>query len=217
MFSGIVLAEFSLSSLPERLSSMSAIISPPLAILGLVIMSYPSDHPHTATWSKFLQELGLKLFPPQGEIGRTWGSVGCILLLVAIIISPHLRRLLSRRPLLWLGKISFPVYLLHGTFMRSLLAWITFAGQEPQPFEVQNGENQTYQIHRYPQPGSARIFVAIIISMGAMLFASHHWAKSVEPVFGKITKRAEEIMFSNGGGGSGEKSNTRPILPTRKE
>lgn len=179
-------------------------------------MSQPSDHPQSAPWSNYLETLGQKIFPPQGDLARTWGSVGSMILIIAIMISPHARRLLSRKPLIWLGKVSFPIYLLHGTFMRSLLAWFTFAGQTPQPFEIPTPEGESYSVHRYPQPGSFRILLSIAVSMGCMLAAAHYWTKNVEPVFGHITKSAEDIMFGKGDGGSSGNSG-RPMLPVKKD
>ena len=179
-------------------------------------MSHPSDHPNSAPWSAFLERFGTAVFPKQVDMARTWGSVGCMLLVVAILISPHARRLLARPPLLWLGKVSFPIYLLHGTFMRSLLAWLVFAGQRLRPFEVPGPEGRTTTVQRYPQPGDLRILFSIAVSMGCMLVAAHWWAKKVEPVFGKITKAAEELMTSKGENGS-RGSPGRPVLPIRKE
>ena len=208
MFFGISIAEFSLSELPDRLSRVSPLLTPILTFAGLLFMSQPSDHAFEAPWSAHLESWGSKMYP--GDIARSWGSVGSIVLVVGIIISPHARRLLSRPPLIWLGKVSFPIYLLHGTFMRSMLAWFTFAGQAPQPFNiaqpVDDVEVEPIYIYRYPQPGSIRILFSIVVSMSAMLVASHYWAKNVEPVFGQITKRAEEMMFGKAEGGS-----ARPI------
>ena len=217
IFFGMVLAEFSMTSVPERLAPISPFLSPFLIFLGLFLMSHPSDHPQQAAWSAYLEDLGGKIFPPQGDLARTWGSVGCMVLIIGIIISPHARRLLSRKPLIWLGKVSFPIYLLHGTFMRSLLAWFTFAGQTPAPFEIPAAEGETTTIYRYPQPGNFRILFSIAVSMGCMLAGSHYWAKNVEPVFGKITKKAEEIMFGKGDGNGTGSNPGRPMLPVKKE
>ena len=210
-----MVSEFSLTELPPRLAGISPLLSPPLILLSLVLMSHPSDRPDLAGWSHALQRLGLKIFPTQGDMARTWGSVGGALLLFAILISPHARRALSRPPLLWLGHVSFPIYRLHGTFMRSLMAWLVFAGQRLRPFEVPGPEGRTITIERYAQPSDARVFLSIAISMSCMLVAAHWWAKKMEPIFAKITKAAEDLMTAGGENGAGSPS--RPVLPTRKE
>ena len=182
-------------------------------------MSHPSDRPDLAPWSKALQALGARLFPRQIDLGRTWGSVGCLLLIAGILVSPHARRALSHPALAWLGRVSFPVYLLHGTFMRSVLAWLVFAGQALRPFEAPGPDGKNITVQRYPQPGELRIIVSLVVSMGCMLLASHWWAARVEPIFGRITKAVEDVMTSKKADGMvvGRGSPGRPVLPVRNE
>jgi len=44
-------------------------------------------------------------------------------MILAILYSSKLRQFFSLRPFLFLGNISFPLYLLHGTFIRLVLQW----------------------------------------------------------------------------------------------
>ena len=67
---------------------------------------------------------------------------------------------------------------------------------------------------RSPLPGSMRITVSVVISMGCILIASYFWALHVEPWFGWITKAAEETMM---GKGHGAETNGKTVLPVRKE
>lgn len=215
VFSGISLAEFSLSNSAQKLARFSPWISPPLTILALFLMSYPGDYAHTAPWSKALQGFAYSHFPANvmNDVARTYGSIGAILLIFSIVISPHQRNLLSHRVLIWLGKISFPIYLLHGTFMRSVFAWILFTS-EPRAYEVRGADGNQYSIERYPQGSNLRVFVAVVVSMGMCLVASHYWAKKVEPLFAKITKFAEDRMTGKGENGA---MFGKSILPVRKE
>ena len=212
VFSGIILAEFSLTTTPSHLSRYSPFITPPLTLVALVLMSMPSDFPASAPWSLALHDLGLRIFPAQIDFGRTWGSVGGILLVFSIIISPHARAILSSRPLTMLGKISFPIYLLHGTFMRSLFAWIMFGGKGIALIEERQADGTVIEFERIPLPGMPRTVVAVVSSMCAVLVASYFWAERIEPLFGKITKYAETTMM-------GKESNRgdRTPLPVRKE
>jgi hypothetical protein len=61
-----------------------------------------------------------------GETDRTIGAVAGILMILSILYSPLLRSLLSRRIPVFLGSISFSLYLLHGTFIRLPLTWFLF-------------------------------------------------------------------------------------------
>ena len=60
--------------------------------------------------------------------------IGCVFLIFAIHFSPSLRRILSHPYAVFFGSISFPLYLIHGFLMRSLLSWVIF-GLIPQSEE----------------------------------------------------------------------------------
>jgi peptidoglycan/LPS O-acetylase OafA/YrhL len=173
-------------------------------------MSFPSNFPESAPWSKFLHDIGRTIFPTHNEPPRVWGTVGAIMLVVAIMISPHIRSALSTHVLLWLGKISFPIYLLHGTFLRTIFAWIMFAGKSPRQFEVKGANGESVWVDRYPQPGPFGIWVAVAVSMGLCLLTCDWWSNRVEPLFGKMTKWAEELTFKKGDGAV-ERANGIPL------
>src|SRR5579859_2801897 len=61
-----------------------------------------------------------------GETDRTIGAVAGILMILSVLYSPLLRSLFSYRIPIFLGSISFGMYLLHGTFIRLPLAWLLF-------------------------------------------------------------------------------------------
>ncbi|MCJ1396942.1 hypothetical protein MMC11_000134 [Xylographa trunciseda] len=210
VFAGILLAEFSLTSTPSLLARYSPLISPPLAILALVFMSFPSDAPLSAPWSASLLTLAQNILPPQLDFGRSYGSIGALLLVLAIIISPHARAALSSPPLTLLGKISFPIYLLHGIFARSLLAWCMFAGTSLAVVEERNADGTITVSQRLPLPRAWRTILSVVVSMGACGVASYAWASKVEPWFARCTRWAEETMMGKGSG-------AREVLPLRKE
>lgn len=60
-----------------------------------------------------------------GEVDRVIAAFGGIILILSFLFSPLLRRLLSSRCFVFLGGISFPLYLLHGIFIRLPLQWAT--------------------------------------------------------------------------------------------
>ncbi|MCJ1318450.1 hypothetical protein MMC15_003778 [Xylographa vitiligo] len=212
VFAGILLAEFSLTTTPTLLARYSPLLSPPLATLALVLMSFPSDAPLSAPWSTSLLTLGQRLLPPQLDFGRTYGSLGALLLVLAIIISPHARAALAAPPLALLGRLSFPIYLLHGTVLRSLFAWCMFAGARLAVVEERTADGAVAVSQRLPLPGGWRTAGSVLVSMAACAAASYAWAGRVEPWFGRCTRWAEEVMMGKGGAGGG-----REVLPVRKE
>ena len=195
-FAGIILAELSVSSLPALLAPYSPILTPPLAIFSLVLMSYTQNATEHRAWSRNLHSFGNSYLPldPSGSLDRTYGGIGSALLLVSIIISPHARNMLSQKPLKWLGKVSFAIYLVHGTVLRTVFAWILFFGQEMKEFVEQGADGLVDSEWRYTVPGGIHCAFATIISMAVILFVSHVWNVKVEPVLAKITVTLDKMV-----------------------
>lgn len=204
VFCGIILAELNHSEFPLRFASFSPFFAPPLAVCGLLLMSFPSEFQDWTPWSNFLLHWHHKLAPHNAELMRFWPTIGAQILTLSFVMSPHFRRALSRPWLLWLGKISFPLYLLHGSFMRSILAWILFSRQ--QITEIEEGGKK---FMRYPLPGTPTFLVAMPIFFVILFTATHFWAIKVEPYFGIMTKTAEDIMY--------DKSEKSTALPVRRD
>lgn len=193
-FAGIMLSELSNSEYPLRLSPLSPFFAPPMVLIALVLMSFPSQFQTWAPWSNFLLEWFNKVSPANAELSRFWPTIGAQLLCLTVVLSPHMRRGLSHPWLLWLGKVSFPLYLLHGSFMRSLLSWLLFAREHLVEFEERNGD-ESIIIMKYPLPGYTTFIIVMPVFFVILFTATHLWATKVEPQFGLITKKAEDLMF----------------------
>src|SRR5271169_3806950 len=61
-----------------------------------------------------------------GECKWAYTFFAAVLIIFSIQFSPILNRILSNRVLVFYGGISFPLYLIHGFMMRSLLSWVVF-------------------------------------------------------------------------------------------
>lgn len=196
VYAGILLAELSHSTYPAILTPYTQVLSPLLCLLGFYLSSFPSAYPENAAWSRSLVVLADRLVPGIPQLERFWPSLGAQIVTLSIIFSPHLRRILSHPTLLWLGKVSFPLYLLHGTFMRSLLAWVLYGGRATVETEEWNDSIQEhYKVNRIPAPRPL-VFLFVIPLWAIVVFsATHLWAVKVEPWFGVITKKCEDIMF----------------------
>ncbi|RMZ91472.1 hypothetical protein DV736_g1289, partial [Chaetothyriales sp. CBS 134916] len=193
--SGILFAELSLTSYPQRLSSFSRFLTPPLCLLSLFLMSYTEIARERAPWTAVLFKFASRYLPIDnaGRYERTYGTIGSIILIFSIIISPYMRWVLSRKPLRFLGKISFGIYLLHGMVLRSVFAWILFFGAGKAEF-VETEPDETYYDYRYPVPGVIHCGVATTVAGIIILAASHIWNAKIEPWLGKITSVTEDIV-----------------------
>lgn len=198
----------------EALSKVSHILSPSSILTGLFLMSYPGGYPDAASWSRRMHAFGVRFLPGE-SVDRMYGSLGGIVLVFGIIISPHARWVLSQRPLEWLGKVSFAIYLLHGMLLRTIFAWVLHLGQSLTPF-VQTGEDgREFYVNRYPVPGFFQCAFATMVLAACLAVASQIWNLKLEPVFGKITTRLERV--ATGKSSPEVKSGEDSILPTRKD
>ncbi|KAF2398968.1 hypothetical protein EJ06DRAFT_543676 [Trichodelitschia bisporula] len=197
VFAGVLLAELTLSPLPMRMAHWTLIPAVPVSILALILMSFPSEFQETAPWSAFLLRIHLTYFPQSTyiNINRLWPTIGSILLTATIIVTPTLRQLLRHRALIWLGKISFPLYLLHGMLLRTVFAWLLHAFSHK--VEVLEGDGNV--VLRYPMPGPLHTAFALMGFLASVLVASHAWAQRVEPLFGRITAAVERMMAAEKG------------------
>jgi peptidoglycan/LPS O-acetylase OafA/YrhL len=218
-FMGIVLAELSLSEFPRVVAPYSAYLSPPIIVLSLLLMSYPSSYIETASWSTLLRDFAVKYFPEdvQFSLERAYGSLGGILLVAGIVISPHIRWTLSRPPLLWLGKVSFAIYLLHGTFLRTVFVWVLHLGQAKDTRTVIDPNTRgIIQIQRYALPGNIPRITATLALAVSVAAASHFWNLKFEPIFAIITNKLEGTVKGSPET-SESKTNGTTILPLRRE
>ncbi|KIV84971.1 hypothetical protein PV11_00716 [Exophiala sideris] len=216
-FAGIMLAELSLSKIPKAAADLSPYLSPLLIPISLFLMSYPGSYAESAGWSNWLHENGIRFLPEVASenLDRMYGSLGGILLMVGIIISPHARWVLSQGPLVWLGEVSFAIYLLHGMLLRTVFAWVLQIGQPLTPFGRRAEDGAEYRIERYPVPGFLHCTLATIVLALCVAGASHVWNMKLEPLFGKITNKLEGIMTAKS---SVElKSPEKSILPIRND
>jgi len=180
-------------------------------------MSYPSSYAEAASWSLWLRDFATDYFPPEANFAleRMYGSLGGILLIIGILISPHARWALSRPPLLWLGKVSFAIYLIHGMFLRTVFAWALHLGHSKQTMTEHSPNGEEYQVQRYPLPGSFQCAFATAIMGACVGVASHFWHMRLEPVFARITAKLEEIV--KGKIETEPKPNGGAILPLRND
>ena len=186
---GMILTELNLSPLSKNIRLVVAnTLGLFVALIGLIIMSYPRDVPEVASWSNALVQLGQEILPYNDNKYKIWVAIGSLILTLGTIISPFAQRILSLPPLIWLGKISFPLYLLHGTFIRSLFAWVLFWGQTLGPSLYD--ENR----QRYPLPSVGWIAFSVVCLMLPLLVTCHFWVKYIEPFFDSVIAKMEKIM-----------------------
>ncbi|KAL6718317.1 hypothetical protein ACLMJK_004406 [Lecanora helva] len=208
VYCGIILAELTLDSDVQNFASAHnyarKLFSAGLIILGLFFMSYPEENPSWARWSHNLELLGSYIFPQNAEYARFYPGLGVNLLTLGVMFNNTAKKILSTSFFCWMGKLSFPIYLLHAPLIRTVLAWVLFgASIRPDQGKDENG-NQL-------PPGWLPIANRWVVVIALPLFyvflyrVANLWAQYVDPFCGRVTNLFEELVFRDDAKASSEK------------
>jgi hypothetical protein len=176
-----------------------------MASLAIICFSYPNKKVDEYGWASFLHAAGEYAFPIKAAIYKTWHTIGAFLLVSSIILSPLLQTLFSHPILVWLGQISFPIYLIHGPLIRSLLKWIFYLTTTQ--IDVRNSKGNI--VRQTPKPTWWQFLYAIPIFTFVLLYLAQLWYNKVEPCCAMVTKEIEDLVLSKG-----DKHQTLPINTT---
>jgi len=165
-----------------------------LMIIALFLCGYPDGHAEWAPWSRVLQTFGNQITVSGTELWRLFPGIGAQLIIVAVIISPSLQWFFSRPIMLWLGRISFPIYLISGSLLRSVLTWAVYSfGQWVTHRETVDGKIKREHTELVA-PTSLWVYTLVIpVWVAFVLGAAHLWDKTVEQWCVRITKKIESL------------------------
>ena len=194
-------------------------------------MSFPSSYAHFSPWSSTLSRLALHIFPtnttttknpnfarplvtiaPALDLGRAWPAIGAQLLCGCILFSESMRRVLGSAALIWLGSVSYTIYLLHGPLCRSLLAYLIFlpshflVTHNPAPSSTGNlgpgmvltatdstqaAADATSGVVKLSASSTLTILSTTALFLVLFLLIVALWARRVEPLFARATTSVE--------------------------
>ncbi|OQD89667.1 hypothetical protein PENANT_c002G01155 [Penicillium antarcticum] len=214
IFAGMIMAEMSfynLSALRPRV--LFRILPYGLVTLGFYICSYPSEYSNQAEWSSQLASLAQTIFPKNADISRYYAGLGAQMICLGVMLSPFLRRILSHPGLLWLGSISFPLYLIHGPLMRSVLVYLVYLpmsiGFKPSLLADGTVNPESY----IPKPSPLRLTVVLVIFFAFLLYVVQQWTRYVEPKMAALTDAFEKFSRSWGKNGRWAVKENGSLLP----
>jgi len=200
VIAGMMLAELTMCQMPPMEHPVVKCVPFLSAFLGLFLMSFPTEYYDWASWSRFLHHLGSSLFPSWAELDRAWPGIGAQILCYSICVSPPLRQALSHRYLLWLGSVSYSLYLLHGPLMRSVLTWLVY-GPMTMDWVPMVDEDVVWTSTEYvPTPRPLALLLILPAFWAFLLFMVHLWSVKVEPKFALATKWMEDLALGNSSG-----------------
>jgi hypothetical protein len=129
------------------------------------------------------------------DLARLIPLLAASLLIFSILFSPLLRQSLSHRYLVFLGGISFSMYLLHAILMRTILAWVIYGlFRQPWQEETVEGNETEHQSHLVTFILSILRDIGIALWMGLLLYVSAVWRNWVDFYSISLSKWLEEVM-----------------------
>ena len=221
---GTLLAELSLHRptqdfLASRARLCSYVIAPVLLLTGLFLGGFPHEHEDWKPWAWWLHRTfvdpagdgtrGSLLVPLGSDPPRRFSAACVQMCAVAVFLSPPMREALSHRLLLWLGRHSFAVYLVHGTILRTAGTWIVY-GVTGEPWAAAGpGEEQEWL-----RPISkARKPVAVVVFVALTYVAAWAWMRWVDAACARATQWLEARVFEEEDSGAvAEKGHSMPAL-----
>ena len=178
-----------------RRSNPLAKILPPLIILvGCIVAGYPEKNNAWATWSYFVNQLGLKVFKAKTEMSRNWGSVGSSLILLGCLYSPHAKAGLSHPYLVWMGKVSYSVFLIHSFLIKSILCWMLYWGSTAPTMVDDEGSQYTGWL---PHARGPRLAASLLVFFGVLYPLAWAWFVYVESACGKVVSWIEDKLLED--------------------
>jgi peptidoglycan/LPS O-acetylase OafA/YrhL len=151
-----------------------------LILVGMFMCSYPQDAPEHAAWSHTMARFMHKLVPKDADVRRYWDSLGASSVLLGIFFSRNARRVLTSSVFNFLGRVSFPVYLLHNTLIKSVLTWMIYLPSAMNPPRNEKGEQMDLQ-----RGSTTHIFIAVGVFYYILYRMALLWVVHIDPLCAK--------------------------------
>ncbi|ROV88664.1 hypothetical protein VPNG_10305 [Cytospora leucostoma] len=169
------------------LAGLRMALSAAFLVAGLYIASLPDMFFEWQPWSQNLVDFMLSFLPRDPDLPRFSSGLGLDLIVMAIHFSPMVRDILSSRPFLWLGRVSFAVYLLHNQILRSVLCWMVYGFKIPEPVQDELTGEWFQPLLEFPGP--VRLFTVLPVYFALVYGAGYLWIEYVDAWCARFTER----------------------------
>ncbi|KAF2106282.1 acyltransferase 3 [Lophiotrema nucula] len=161
-----------------------------MILVGIFMCGYPQDNPQNAAWSHRMQHF-MKLFAPKdADIRRYWDHLGASTVLLGIFFSRNARRVLTSPIFNFVGRVSFPVYLMHNTLIKTALTWMIYLPSAMNPPRNEKGEQMDLQ-----RGSTVHIFIAAIVFYYILYRLAALWVAYIDPACGKVVNAVTNWMY----------------------
>ncbi|KAI5287911.1 hypothetical protein KEM54_005630 [Ascosphaera aggregata] len=193
IYAGIFLAQLQVDLGSRATALLPKVVPSMIIITSLFACSYPQENQAWKPWSKSMMDWMISITPGGTEHSRYWMSVGATMLIYGLFFSRNARKVLTMPLFNFLGRVSFPVYLLHDTVIRTVLVWMVYgpsAGRLPK----EDAEGRPVLLQRVST--FALFFIMPIFYATTYLFA-YMWNWYVDPKCAKVVDWLKNAMFEN--------------------
>jgi peptidoglycan/LPS O-acetylase OafA/YrhL len=174
-----------------------------MIVAGMFMAGFPQDSAHNAHWSHSMQILMHKLTSKDADVRRFWDHLGAATVLMGIFFSRNARKVLTSPVFNFLGRVSFPVYLIHNTLIKTVLTWMIYLPSAMNPPKNEKGEQMDLQ-----RGSTTHVCIAIAVFYWILYRSAALWVQHVDPMCAKAVNAATAWAYGDGP----SVQNGRPIL-----
>ncbi|KAF5585806.1 hard surface induced 3 [Fusarium subglutinans] len=187
---GVFMNDLHNSRLSQRISWSKSRYIPFFGFLsiavGLFMASFPESRIELAPWSRWQNQILSAIVPKDSEFPKFASSFGFCLLTIGGALLPGYTDILSHRVLVWLGKRSFSVYLLHGTLLRWLLTWMVYGNALSPNLQVQQPGSASSKLE---YAGNTWLLFCLPAWLGLLYGFAEIWTRYVDTAAERFTSQ----------------------------
>jgi peptidoglycan/LPS O-acetylase OafA/YrhL len=202
VMAGMFVAELHNHYKDSATSVLPAPIPAIMIVTGMFLAGFPQDGVENARWSHTMARIMHFLTSDKTDVRRYWDHLGASLVLIGIFFSSRARKVLTSPIFNFLGRVSFPVYLLHNTFIKTVLTWMIYLPSAMNPQKNEKGEPQDLK-----RGSTTHILIAIAVFYYILYRAAALWMKYVDPMCAIMVNAATKWAY-----GDQQQRPSRPIL-----
>lgn len=200
VYAGMFLAELNADYGSKATSALPWPVPSLMMISGLFLASFPDQNPGWMPWSRVLDYWAQCIIPAGAEVNRFVVTIGTTIFVFGVFFSADARRFLSHPIMNFLGRISFPIYLLHNTLIRTVLTWMIYRHSAfAKGLNHVDTEGNPVFLDR---GGCLAFVVSIPLFYTILIYSAHMWTIHVDPRCERVISWIEKQVFGSNENGA---------------
>lgn len=184
IFVGIFIAELQTDLTDSATALLPGGLPALIIFIGMLLCCFPQNTPEWMPWSEAMRATMQPMTPQDADLRRYWDSLGASIIMLGIFFSGTARKALSSPLFNYLGRVSFPVYLLHNQMIKTLLTWMVYGRSWWHPRIDGNGKPMDLERGPWWQ-----FVIAIPIFYLVLYRLAYWWTLWLDPLCEKVVKK----------------------------